>query len=119
MSTYGRVLAALYDEPQLLLDKVSERGPFTTRNLVLVCEDLRISRLRTRLGQEKRFQIVVDCVPDEDAILQERRSLFLHVFERSCCDLQPLNGIQGEERRLGGDVPWTMSEGLIPENSVR
>ena len=79
------MLPALDLEPKLLLDEVPQRGAARAHDLVLECEVLGIARLRARVRQEKRFQVVVHGVPDKDAVIEQVCDLFLYFFEGSCC----------------------------------
>ena len=110
-------------QAELLLRQMAKRGPSPTRNLVLVGEYLGIARLRTRVGEEERLQVVVDGVSDEDAVLEEIRHFFLDFVEGPGCRKRAVFNVgwsadvdDGDGRE---DVPWTMSDGRIPENSVR
>ena len=112
-------------QPELLLRQMPKRGPSPTRDLVLVGEYLGIARLWTRVGEEERLQIVVDGVSDEDAVLEEIRHFFLDFVKGPSCRKRAVLNVgwsadvddgDGDGRE---DVPCTMSDGLIPENSVR
>ena len=123
VETYGRVLATLDREPELLLHEVAQRGAAPAGDFVLVREDLGIARLRARVGEEERLQIVVDGVSDEDAVLEEIRHFFLDFVEGPGCRKRAVFNVgwsadvdDGDGRE---DVPCTMSDGRIPENSVR
>ena len=69
VETYGRVLATLDREPKLLLHEVAQRGAAPAGDFVFVREDLSIARLRARVGEEERFEVVVDSVAHEYPIL--------------------------------------------------
>ena len=83
VETYGRVLATLDREPELLLHEVAQRGAAPAGDFVLVREDLSIARLRARVGEEERFEVVVDRVPDQDAVLEQVCDFLLHFFKWS------------------------------------
>ena len=111
------MLPSLYGQAELLLREMSKRRSPTARNLVLVGEYLGIARLWTGMGEKKRFQIVVNGMTDEDAIFEEVRNFLLNFFKRSGCREITLGAIRMWMAR--GDVPCTISDGLMPENSVR
>ena len=52
------MLATLDREPELLLHEVAQRGAAPAGDFVLVREDLGIARLRARVGEEERFEVV-------------------------------------------------------------
>ena len=112
------MLSSLDGQAKLLLCKMSKRRSPTARDLVLVGEYLGIARLGTGMGEKERFQIVVNGMSDEDAVLEEVCDFFLNLFKRSRCRERALDTIR-MMWIARGDIPCTMSDGLIPENSVR
>ncbi len=64
------MFSSLDSQTQFLLRKMSKRRSPSTRNLVFEGEYLGITRLRTGMGEEERFQIVVNGMSDEDTVFE-------------------------------------------------
>ena len=73
------------------------------------------------MREQKRLQVVVDGMSDKDAIFEQVRDFLLHFFKRSRCESigNVLRLVSRECRIRKCGVPCTMSEGRMPENSVR